>query len=67
MGGYSVAMLVKISGECGSETEWCLLEFQGELLGCLEPNAAVGDLELKVCNLPYFLNASKLLSVFAGI
>ena len=43
-------MLVKLNCPDGvEEEEWCILEFQGELLGDMHPGANVGEiLEIKV-------------------
>jgi len=43
-------MLIKLSCDGGrSDDEWCILEFQGELLGDMAPGAPVGDIiEIKV-------------------
>jgi hypothetical protein len=43
------SMFVQISNGTGAQCEWCLLEFQGEVLGELAGNE-LGQLELKeVC------------------
>jgi hypothetical protein len=46
-------MLIKLNCGENAEEEWCILEFQGELLGDLACSAEVGEiLEIKVCITP---------------
>ena len=48
-------MLIRINNRIGQYQEWCILEFQGEMLGEL-PGKQLGTLEIKaVSPLLYFI------------
>ena len=49
-------MLIKITNGDNSSNEWCLLEFQGEILGDLAGND-LGQLVVKEVSLQYFLSS----------
>lgn len=53
-------MLIKLRcGDEGAADEWCILEFQGELLGDMQPGSNVGEiLEIKVHAMKHILARS---------
>lgn len=47
-------MLIEFHNDLSNQREWCILEFQGEILGDLEGNI-LGDVEIKnVTDLIFF-------------
>ena len=41
-------MLIRING-CSDQEEWCILEFQGDLVGNISPNVDIGSIAIEVC------------------
>jgi hypothetical protein len=60
-------MLIQLKNceEVTGNAEWCILEFQGELLGDMQPGSNVGELlEIKVCPSSCIRNPSELIYIW---
>ena len=49
---HFIIMLIRING-CDGQEEWCILEFQGDLVGTVEPTVEIGSISVEVMDHTY--------------